>query len=346
MIQSYRHYLESLENKTRFLTLSKFLILLMASILIIISAVSSLIYFENQRETPIKKEAKYLQKLNGMLISAGQSFDEITTSFQVAGAKVQLVDNLKESSESSSGFFISLDDLEKSLSKIELVEKNLENQKQVLRETIPPSKFADLNSHVVSYLETSYKTLDEIYIEQSFVKDILYASGPNFYLPILTDETIWKEGNHDAILTYYKDTKSRADVTLKSLSKLNVPEIFKPYYDTQVSYLTLLVTTSDNIINIVSQKDDPAKDTATQLEKAYQILNSAKVENVKLSENLLAEKTKVFDVSQSQNRFALVKLEQNSLEKNIQEEYQTLPPTKIDKILETILGGLQHPASI
>lgn len=332
MIQSYRHYLESLERNARLPVISKILVIFAILIAIIIGISSSLIYFENKKEAPIRQQARYLENVNSTLVANQQSLDEILSSFKVAGAKVQLVDTLKESSAASSGFFVSLDDLEKSLSKIELVIGNLENQKLKYQADTAPLKFNTINEHVIAYIEESQKTLDEIYNEQSYIKDVLYASGPSFYLPVLTDETLWHEGNKDAITNYYKDTKSQADITLNSLSKLTTPEVFKSYYETQVAYLTLLINTSDKIINILSQKDDPNKDTATQVEKAYQILTFAKRDNEKLAEKLLSEKAKTFDITRSEQKFAEIKLAQNSILSDIQQEYSALPQTRLDKL--------------
>ena len=324
-ITSYKHYLEVLEYGTRSPLTSKVALLTMAIILVVVGVASSFIYLEDKKEAPIREQAKYLEKSQNVLFSTSQSLDEVLASFQVAGAKVQLVDDLRESSASPQGFFVSLDDLEKSLSKIELLKKNVENQQLAYSTNIPPQKLTDLNSHIISHLENTRQTLDGIYQEQNFIKDVLYASGPTFYLPVLTDESIWKESNRDAITSYYKDTKSQADETLKVLSKLNVPPVFKSYYDTQITYLALLVSVSDKIINTLAQADDPGSDSVTQTEKAYQQLTLARKDNEKLADALLVEKKKIFDASLNQNKFAKIKLEQNSLINNVQEDYASLP---------------------
>ncbi len=112
---------------------------MIALILIPIGTISSLIYFENKKEAPIRAQARYLENAADALFSENQSIAEILSSFQIAGAKVQIVDNLKESTASSAGFFVSLDDLEKSVSKIELASRNLENQKLSLGQNNTPT---------------------------------------------------------------------------------------------------------------------------------------------------------------------------------------------------------------
>ena len=331
-VQSYRHYLDSLDKKTNTGPLGKILLFAGFVILMMVGITSGIIYYESKKEAPIRKQAAYLQNTSNILASQNQSIDEILSSFQVAGAKVQLVDSLKESSAAASGFFISLDDLERSLSKLESMEKNIQNTKLTLNSSIPPENLSGPNSDVITFFSNTQNSLGEIYTEQSFIRDVLYASGPSFYLPVLTDETIWKENNKDEIINYYKDVKTQTDESLKSLSKLTPPELYKSYFDTQITYVTLLVNVSDKILNILSQKDSTNPEEPTQLEKAYQQLIIAKKENEKLANTLLAEKTKIFDITRNLQKFEKIKTQQNLLLTNLQQKYESLPPTKIDKL--------------
>ncbi|MDP2632632.1 MAG: hypothetical protein Q8P25_02830 [Candidatus Curtissbacteria bacterium] len=331
-VHSYRHYLDSLDNKTDTGLLGKILLIVGIVILVVVGVTSSLLYYESKKETPIRRQAAYIQNTNNTLISINQSVDEILTSFQVAGAKIQIVDDLKESSAAASGFFTSLDDLERSLSKLELMNKNLENTKLSFMDIDPPQDLENTKDGVITFIVDTQLNLEDIYTEQNFVKDVLYASGPSFYLPILTDETIWKQNNKDAIINYYSNVKLQADETLKSLSKLTPPEVYKSYFDTQTAYLILFVNVSDKIINILAQKDSLNPDEATQIEKAYQQLIHAKGDNEKISETLLLEKKKIFDLARNQQKFARIKAQQNLLLSDLEQKYVALPPLKIDNL--------------
>ena len=332
LINSYRHYLDSLDTKTDTGAIGKILFIIGILILITVGITTSLLYYESEKEAPIRKQERYLQNATNTLVAINQSVDEVLSSFQVAGAKIQLVDNLKESSASASGFFTSLDDLERSLSKLELMNKNTQSWKVSFSENNPPENLTETNATIVNFFNNTQKDIEGIYNEQSFIKDILYASGPSFYLPILTDETIWKQNNKDAIVNYYKEVKLQADETLKSLSKLTPPEVYKSYFNTQSAYLTLLVNVSDKITNTLAQKDSQNPEDATQVEKAYQQLILAKKENEKLADTLLVEKKKIFDIARNQEKFSKIKVQQKLLLSSLQQKYEALPPTKIDKL--------------
>ena len=94
-VQSYRHYLDSLDKKTNTGPLGKILLFAGFVILMMVGITSGIIYYESKKEAPIRKQAAYLQNTSNILASQNQSIDEILSSFQVAGAKVQLLNSLK-----------------------------------------------------------------------------------------------------------------------------------------------------------------------------------------------------------------------------------------------------------
>lgn len=337
---SYKHHLELLESKPGTPFYQKIAVLLVAGLFVSVGILSALFY-NYLKDLPQKAQYQYLENANSNFSSSAQSLNEILSMFKVAGEKVGIVDTLKDSANSPSGFFVTLDDMEKILSQIETTKQNIDAKRADVRIGNPPAKLTDLNNQIIAFYSDSSSILSGLHKDQLFAKDLLLASGPKFYLPVLSNDELWEKGKKEDILAYYENAKNDASASLGSLSRLSPPPHFEEYYKSQIAYLTLLVNLSDNIINTLSVSDDQDKDTATQIEKAYQLLVGAKRENEIIAQKLLGEKLKLVDVGENLNKLAPIEIRKNSIDENLKLAFSETPKPKPANIyLEAVFEKL------
>jgi len=316
-IHSYKNYLLKLREKTKPSLYKKILTLSAITLFIILGIFSALAYYKYRVEPFEKARIQYLDIASGGFNSTKDSLEDILVSFKVAGEKVDVINSQKESTGSASGFSVILDDITKTILKIESTQKNILFQKKLLQEKLVPPQYSELNINLVNYYQNSETLLTQIYNEHLFLKEIFTATGSNFYSNNITNEFLWRGGNKEDIINYYKNTKLQANATLENLSKLDVPDDFRNYYNLQISYLELIVKISDNVIGILNQEDEKNPDNATQIEKAYQLVIGARRQNETLTTQLLAERLKLVNLKQNFAKFATIKISQKSVEDQI-----------------------------
>lgn len=330
--RSYKYYLNLLERSSKTSPPKRIILAIVAVVLVLIGISSALVYYLYQKEAPIRVQNQYLLLASGGFNSVGQSLNEILSSLQVAGAKTEIIDKSKESSSSATGYFASLDDVQKIMSSLEKIDSSVSFQKKVLLEKNPPEKYSKLHGDLLNFYDQTEKLVSELSADQQFLKDMFLALGPNFYLPVLTYENLWQDGKKDEIISYYDKTKTFADDTLANLAKLSVPEKFRPFYEAQIGYLELVAKVAVNIISTLKESENTYQDSVTQLEKAYQILVGAERDNEKYSQKLTDEKLKIFDLKKNLEKFSRVKLAQTSLEAELGDSLSNQKPVKFDKL--------------
>lgn len=328
-VKSYKYYLRLLEKRPKLSIFQKTLFLLFGLVMIIGGSSSTLFYWQYQKGTPIRQENAYLEKIGSGFVSAEQSVNDLLNGFQVAGVKVQLIDQLKEASDSAAGFYVLLDDVDRTIASIESAQRNIAFQKEQLTKIPTPAVFNELRSQLLTYYDESLNLFDNLLKKHRFAKDFLIASGPNFYLSTLSNESLWQTGKNDEIIAYYENIKKETDETLNKIFHLSPPEDFQEQFKTQVAYLELLVKTANNVLDLLSQSDDPNTENATQLEKAYQVVVGARRENEQLSEKLLNARFDLVSTKQNLERFSSVKIYQNSLTLKLEDIYHQRQQIKI-----------------
>lgn len=338
----YKHYLEALDQKSGLQLWRKLLIALLVLIFSAVGTASALLY-KYQKEEPARLQYQYLQSVITDFESSSQSLEELLTTFKVAGDKITALDSLQEGSEAASGFFVSLDDIEKEIAIIDTTRDNLNQKKLRLVDKTPPRDLTDLSGQIMEFYNESANVLSGLYNDHLFAKQLLLASGPKFYQPTLTNEKLWEKGDKVEIINYYQSTKEEANVALTNMAKLSPPSHFQEYYGAQMAYLTLLVNLADNIINTLSISDARDPDSATQIEKAYQLLVGAKRENEGISKKLLEEKLKIADIKENLAKLAPIEIRKFSIQENLTFAFAQTPAVKEPK-LPSFLRGLQIPS--
>lgn len=358
LTSSYKYHLHLFRQKTQKGIGKKALHSLLVITVLFVGTISALMYWQYKTEAPIRAEIQYLEVANGGFNATRQSVSEVLQTFQIAGAKTVIVDSLREASSSviPTGYTILLEDIDKTIAKVENAQKVIKNKKLDIKKLEIPLKFETVNQDLFSFYDEADKTLESSRSDQLFAKEMLIAIGQNLYIPTLSDETIWAENDAEKIKKYYQGKKEEINKSFDSLSKLAVPPKFKGYYDNQIIYLTTLATLSDKIATKLSEAGDKNPENATQVEIAYQALNSAKKETEVLDKKLLEEKLKSFDLKRNYDIYAAVKIKENSLEQRFADIYQNqlqVRALKTPKLIvdfanksKSILSSLQIPRII
>jgi len=336
-VSSYRHHIELSLQKAKPKFIEKSFFLIAGMVLLGLGFISSLFFYQFKLDEPLRAQNQYLENVIGSFSQTKQSVNETLQSFQVAGANIKFVDNLKESTPQAAGFYTYLNDIDKTVAKIDSLEKNIKYQKAQSRHADVPEIFQPVTAHLNSFYDTSLAILQRSKEEQVFAKEMLSATGLPFYLPVLSDEAMWASRDTKQIKTYYETKKLEANISLAALAKLSVPTEFRFYYNAQIAHLTLFVETGGKVVDILIQPDDKDPETATQLEKAYQVLNDAKAQNEQIAQTLLTERLKVFDQKRNYDRFAQINIMANSLNGELAQLAADQPQPKTDQVFKALM---------
>lgn len=290
---SYKDYLEVFSKyHQRNIDFSRIFFALIVAVFFTIGLSFGISDLQNKQQEPVRAQANYFETANSSFIKTQQSLDDLFSSFQIAGAKIEKIDENKESTPSP-GFFVALSENQKSVSKIKQSQENLAYQKETLKKVEVPSIYSDLNTQLFEYFNEADSVLSDLEKKQIGLKDLLVATGPSFYFPVLSDEIIWQSKDAEKIKTYYENKKIEAQKSLENFEKIPTIQQLKPYKETQLTYYHLLINLSDNIVTVLKKADNKNPDNSLVVEEAYQVLAGAKRENEYIAAKLLEEKLKI-----------------------------------------------------
>jgi hypothetical protein len=294
-VVSYKDYLEYIDKYGKSnIPIAKVLAVLVLALFLTFSFVSTYSSYQNKKIEPQITQVKYFDTASDVFYKSSQALNDLESSFQVAGVKTGKIDSLKESSQSATtpGFFITLGDIQKSIAQIKTTKDSIVYEKDQLKRTAVPAVYNTLNNQLVDYLNLSETFLSDNQKTQEQLKDLVLASGPSFYLPVLSDEEMWQKQDIEKIKSYYESKKKDAQNAAELFKKIEVKPELKKYKDTQLSFFQLVANVSDNITNVLSRKVAPSdnSDVASPQEEAYQVLVGAKRENEIIAQELLTQR--------------------------------------------------------
>jgi len=318
---SYREYLNILKGPSTHKKVFKSMLLAaFIGTFFLLGVLSASFFYYKKSVEPQIVAADFFQNTSAGFISTKQSLVDVLNTFQVAGEKVSVVDNLQNSQNAQKGYLIDLEDKQKLLEKIQLASQNIQFQKAQLQKIVTPTAFLNLKADLVSYYTDSAALLYKTQKNHQFFKDMLLVLGPDFYLPILSDDSVWKSQDPQKVLTYYEDKKAKVRDTLTNIGKISPPDEFKSYYNDEVAYLELFASLSTDISSVLRSKQEQKPDQAQPLEVAYQKLTDAKSQNSEIAARLLSEKQRLLVLNENLDKFASIRLQANSLESRIKDE--------------------------
>lgn len=337
---SYREYLDILKGPPRKKRVYKtVLVTLFITAFLTVGTLSALVVFYKRNVEPQVVASSFIQAASAGFISSKQSLNDVLETFQVAGTKVAVIDNLQNSANPETGYFVDLADKQKLLSKIDLAKRNVEFQKQQLQKAYIPPELKSITADLINYYDQSEISLSQAEKDHQFFKNMLLALGPDLYLPVLSNDSVWKEGDKAKITNYYEDKKIKIQVALTNLAKFYPEDDFKDYYNDELAYLGLYVKASTDITNTLNSNPEVGPDSATVVERAYQQLINAQKENSTIPDKLLSEKRRLLELKENLNKFANVRYQANSLEERLRDENskyednKSLLP-KVEKMLQ------------
>lgn len=318
-IYSYKYFLHLKKNLPQTSPLIKLLLTTAALVLILSGAFSAFYWYHYQKDTPARAARQYLEAVIISFNSTKTATDELIKNFMVAGAKIQYVETKQEEPQARSAYYSSLDDIERIIQQINLISKNLDSAKSIPELSTAPSQFQDLNLSLGNYYQELGAFLKNLTLDYRFMRDITLAIGPNLYLPVLSQKDLWEKEDSELIKAHYENLQESSNTALSSLAKLDTPEKFRPYWEQEIAYITLLVNLSSGITNTLSVTGDTSGDVATQLEKAYELLVKSERENGKLAEDIFKNRAAIFETKRILEDLVSIRLTQNSLVARLEE---------------------------
>lgn len=344
-VVSYREYLDYIERHGKSnIPIAKMSVILVVALFLAFSLATTHSSYRNKKIEPQIAQVRYFNAAGDTFYKSRQALDDLESSFQVAGVKTEKIDSLKEGSASATtpGFFITLGDIQKSIAQIKTVKETVVYERDQLAKTNVPEVYITLNNQLVDSLNLSETFLADNEKTQEQLKDLVLASGPNFYLPILSDEQLWQGQDIDKIKSYYENKKKDAQAAAEMFKKIEVKPELKKYKDTQLSFFQLVVNVSDNITNILNRKvvQPDNFDTASLQEEAYQVLVGAKRENEIIASQLLEERQTLTSSGVHQDALASIKNRERIIESGLSEGNKVQMSKSNDNLSKNIVMQL------
>ena len=334
---TYREHLDLFNKyKVTHITYTKIFPAMALALMLSLSISLHLVNNSNRQVIPVNEQALYFQSASSSFYKSKQALDELRTSLQIAGAKTQKVDSLKEASASSRvpGFFMTLGDIQKTIDHIKLVRDNIENEHKNLQGSTPPVLYETLDSQIYEYMLQSENFLAKIEEDQFALKDIISAATPAFFLPALSDEEIWERGDIGEIKVYYQRRKDEAQQAHSLFKSTETLPHLQAYKDLQISHFLLVVNVAENIISTLERPVRDSEDDKLQLkEEAYQVLIGAQRENALLSQQLAQRRIELSSLSNYADELASLANRERVIESGLVQgnEAQQISQANFDK---------------
>lgn len=310
---SYKHFLTSLEGLPRFSSLQKLALFVFAILIITFGVVSTLLYYQYTRETPIRLKKTYLETAIIQFDSTKSTTEELIASFKVAGAKNNYFLPQDEDFQTKEAYFSSIDNLEKMTQQIKLARENLKAAEKSRGSKTTPAEFSDLDIEIKNHHNYLFDYLNGLLTNYQIAKELTLALGPDLYFPTLTQKGLWEKQDKAQITSYYQQKLDNADNALAKLATITPTSDFENYYRIEIAYLELLVNLAKDINNTLSLVDETQPDTANQLEKAYAQVVIADKDSQELILKILQVRSSLFDTQNNLNQLAQIKITQNSI---------------------------------
>lgn len=308
---SYKHFLTSRQS-LRLSPLQKLALVVFGALVITFGIISTLLYQEYPKETPVRTKKAYLENTIIQFDSTKSTIDELIKSFQVAGSRIDFFKPQQES-QTKDAYYVANNDLERMIAQIKLAQVNLKTAEKSRYTNTVPFEFKDLDIEIKNHHSQLFVYLDELLRTYQIAKDIAMALGPDLYFPTLTSEGLWKKQDKKEITSYYQQKLDNADGALAELARISPPAQFENYYKNEIAYLEVLVDLAKNVNNTLSLQDETGAETVTQIEKAYALTVNADRDMQDLKQKIQKERSNLFDTQKNLNNLAQVKITQNSI---------------------------------
>lgn len=315
---SYKNYLAILKEKSKPQYLKKSITLALVIAVLALGTFSSLLLLTVQIGNETQNKKDFVQRAVNTFTSGKNSLSDNLESFQVAGATTKFLDDAKESSQAAQGYLVTISEEDKTIARAENAILLLESQKNDLEKQFTPPEYDDIKIKIIEYFDESIKALSQTRDEHKFSKDLILTLGSDFYLPKLTQENLWEQNDKEKVKDFYKSLAQEVQKSQGKIVLLSPPETYKSFFKQQTEYLKIVENLSQNIIALLSQEEPKNPDESTQLEKAYQMMQSAKRDSDLLSKSLLAERLSAYESKDNLAKFSKSKLLESSITLELQ----------------------------
>src|SRR3989344_3883433 len=283
-------------------------------ITVIIVVICALAINKVNKDKQLSEKKQFIGLLSANLIASDQSLDEVVQSLNIVNSNYD-----KAASEGTlqSDYALIISDNQKSLSQIESIKTNSQQQKESISQVKTPDEYETLKIDFMDYYSQTDRLLDSLINDFIFENNLLKVISTNDSSPINND--LWKKQNREEIIILYKDLKNQTVTALSELSKIKVSDKYQNYHDMQSAYFQLILAASDEIVNILSETEavPPGQDDPTQIEKAYQVAFKSQEKITSLSEQIIDEKQRILSLKIGRQDFDNLISLQRSVEEKI-----------------------------
>lgn len=289
--------------------------------LIMILAILYLTYEANKRLT-ITNKKNFISSASANLITLNQSLEEVANATKIADSNYTKI--LGNSSSQSINYQPIIEDNQKTLHQISLVQGNLKFQKENITKEDTPTEYLSFKNDFLNYQRVSAEYLNSLEKKFEF-ENIILDNLETSQSQNLTQTRIWTANNTQTIVDFFKTLNDHSKRSLISLLALDLPSKYQDYYSLQVKYLELIVSASDEIISILESNNDAiANSDATNLEIAYKVASDSQNNINSTVEEILSKRSNYFSLQESKEDLDKLANLQNDLETAIKNSYQLL----------------------
>lgn len=290
-------------------------------ILAIILTAALSTYNKINKDKQLSEKKQFIGLVSANLIASDQSLDEVVQSLNIVNSNY---DKVLSEGALQTDYALVISDNQKSLSQIESIKTNSQQQKESISQTKTPDEYETLKIDFMDYYSQTDRLLDSLINDFKFENNLLKVITKNNSGTITND--LWQKQNKEEIITYYKDLKNQAVTAIGELSNIKISDKYQNYYDLQSAYFQLILAASDEIIKILNDTEavPPGQDDPTQIEKAYQVAFTSQEKITSLRKKIIGEKQRILSLKIGRQDFDNLVLLQQSVEGKIKDINQKL----------------------
>lgn len=290
-------------------------------LIVLISAVY--LTFQANKQLTVSGKKKFIASASANLITLSQSMEEVINATKVADSNYTKI--LESSNDNQSiNYQPIIEDNQKTLHQINLVQENLKFQKENIASEDTPTEYLSFKNDFLNYHGQSAQYLNSLEKKFEF-ENIILDNLESSQSQSLTQTKIWTASNTQTIIDFFKTLSDHSKNSLSGLLALDLPSKYQDYYSLQVKYLELIVSASDEIISILESKNNTNLNSdATNPEIAYKVASDSQNNINSVVEDILSKRSEFFSLEENKEDLDKLAKVQNDLETTIKNSYQLL----------------------
>src|SRR3989344_6035128 len=233
-------------NTSSLIAYKKYIYFGLITVIIVVICALAINKVNKDKQLPEKKQ--FIGLLSANLIASDQSLDEVVQSLNIVNSNY---DKVASEGTLQSDYALIISDNQKSLSQIESIKTNSQQQKESISQVKTPDEYETLKIDFMDYFSQTDRLLDSLINDFKFENNLLKIVTINNGSVI--NNALWQKQNKEEIIIYYGDLKNQTVAALSELSKIKVNDKYQNYHNLQNAYFQLILATAGEIINVLNE---------------------------------------------------------------------------------------------